>query len=79
LALKPQTRDSAVSVARNRLVSPKMPPRSLASANVDLLRATAPTDPAGARFREGCMNFGVRLDSTDAELDAITPFEGERN
>ena len=45
----------------------------------DLLRGTAATDAAEARFREGCMNFGVRHDSTDAELDAIKPFEGERN
>src|SRR5437868_13893144 len=49
--------------------------RALIRACRDLLRG-APTDPAGARLREGCTAFGVRRDSTDAELDAIKPFEG---
>jgi hypothetical protein len=40
----------------------------------DLLRGTAPADAAQAKFREGCMIFGVRRDSTDAELDAIKSF-----
>jgi hypothetical protein len=31
------------------------------------------------RLREGCVAFGVRRDSTDAELDAIKPVDGERN
>jgi hypothetical protein len=52
--------------------------RALIRACRDLLRG-APTDPAGARLREGCTAFGVRRDSTDAELDAIKPFDGERN
>ena len=41
----------------------------------DLLRGTARSDAAEARFREGCTVFGVRHDSTDAELDAINLFE----
>jgi hypothetical protein len=46
----------------------------------DLLRATAVIGTAlEARFREGCRVFGVRGDATDAELDAINPFGGERN
>ena len=45
----------------------------------DLLRGTASTNATEARFREGCMVFGVRRDSTDAELDANNLFEGTRN
>jgi hypothetical protein len=48
--------------------------RALIRSCRDLLRDTASTDTAGARLREGCTAFGVRSDSTDAELDAITPF-----
>jgi len=40
---------------------------------------TALADTAEAKLREGCTGFGVRGDSTDAELDAIKPFDGERN
>jgi hypothetical protein len=52
--------------------------RALIRSCRDLLRG-ASTDTAGTRLREGCVAFGVRSDSTDAELDAIKPFDGERN
>ena len=53
--------------------------RALLHSCRDLLRGTASTDATGARFREGCMTFGVRRDSTDAELDENNLFEGTRN